>query len=40
VKGIAGGDDHKAYRIRRVMSMGFTLSPVYITDMKIVELPR
>jgi len=40
VKGIAAGDDHKAYRIRRVMSTGYTLSPVYITDMKIVELPR
>jgi hypothetical protein len=40
VKGIAAGDDHKAYRIRRVMSTGYTLSPVYITDMKIIELPR
>lgn len=40
VKGIAAGDDHKAYRIRRVMSTGYTLSPVYITDMKTVEVPR
>ncbi|WP_275556649.1 DUF3560 domain-containing protein [Mixta sp. Marseille-Q2659] len=40
VKGIAAGDDHKAYRIRRVMSTGYTLSPVYITDMKTIELPR
>jgi len=40
VKGMAAGEDHKAYRIRRVMSTGYTLSPVYITDMKIVELPR
>ena len=40
VKGIAAGDDHKAYRLRRVMSTGYTLSPVYITDMKTVEIPR
>ncbi|MDU3074772.1 MAG: DUF3560 domain-containing protein [Mixta calida] len=40
VKDIAAGDDHKAYRIRRVMSTGYTLSPVYITDMKTVEVPR
>ena len=40
VKGIAAGDDHKPYRIRRVMSTGYTLSPVYITDMKTVEVPR
>lgn len=40
VKGIAAGDEHKAYRIRRVMSTGYTLSPVYITDMKKVEIPR
>ncbi|MDU4943666.1 MAG: DUF3560 domain-containing protein [Mixta calida] len=40
VKGVAAGEDHKAYRIRRVMSTGYTLSPVYITDMKTVEVPR
>ncbi|MDU6431584.1 MAG: hydrolase, partial [Pantoea sp.] len=40
VKGIAAGDEHMAYRIRRVMSTGYTLSPVYITDMKTVEVPR
>ncbi|RAH26290.1 DUF3560 domain-containing protein [Pantoea agglomerans] len=40
VKGIATGDEHMAYRIRRVMSTGYTLSPVYITDMKTVEVPR
>ncbi|EIB96326.1 DUF3560 domain-containing protein [Pantoea sp. Sc1] len=40
VKGIAASDEHMAYRIRRVMSTGYTLSPVYITDMKTVEVPR
>ncbi|NEG87690.1 DUF3560 domain-containing protein [Pantoea agglomerans] len=40
VKGIAAGDDHKAYRLRRVMSTGYALTPVYITDIKTVEIPR
>jgi len=40
VKGIAACDDHKAYRLRRVMSTGYALTPVYITDMKTVEIPR
>lgn len=40
VRGIAAGDDHGAYRIRRVLSSGYSLTPVYITDMKTVEIPR
>lgn len=40
VKGMAAGEDHLAYRLRRVMSTGYTLLPVYITDMKTVDIPR
>lgn len=40
VRGIAANDDHKAYRVRRVMTSGYSLSQVYISDMKTVEIPR
>ncbi|WP_439214243.1 hypothetical protein [Duffyella gerundensis] len=40
VKGIAAGEDHKAYQLLRVISTGYTLSAVYISDMKVVEVPR
>ncbi|MGE9553642.1 DUF3560 domain-containing protein [Erwinia amylovora] len=40
VRGVAGTDDHKPHRVRRVMSSGCTLLQVYISDAKTVEIPR
>lgn len=40
VRGVAENDEHGAYRFRRVMNKGYTLDTVFITDMKIVEIPK
>ncbi|EGY9635542.1 DUF3560 domain-containing protein [Salmonella enterica subsp. enterica serovar Rough O:c:z] len=40
VRGVAENDEHGAYRFRRVMTSGYTLDNVYITDMKTVEIPQ
>lgn len=40
VRGVAENDEHGAYRFRRIMTSGYTLENVYITDMKTVEIPK
>ncbi|ECG0730007.1 DUF3560 domain-containing protein [Salmonella enterica] len=40
VRGVAENDEHGAYRFRRIMTSGYTLDNVYITDMKTVEIPQ
>ncbi|MGR3755321.1 DUF3560 domain-containing protein [Edwardsiella anguillarum] len=40
VRGVAENDEHGAYRYRRVLGSGCTLETVFITDMKIVEIPQ
>ncbi|EEK4661474.1 DUF3560 domain-containing protein [Salmonella enterica] len=40
VRGVAENDEHGAYRFRRIMTSGYTLENVYITDMKTVEIPQ
>ncbi|HCJ6323635.1 TPA: DUF3560 domain-containing protein [Citrobacter farmeri] len=40
VRGVAENDEHGAYRFRRIMTGGYTLDTVYITDMKTVEIPK
>lgn len=40
VRGVAENDEHGAYRFRRVMGSGCTLHTVFITDMKITEIPQ
>ncbi|EAY6900453.1 hydrolase, partial [Salmonella enterica] len=40
VRGVAENDEHGAYRFRRIMTSGYTLDNVYITDMKTVEIPK
>ncbi|MEW7311150.1 DUF3560 domain-containing protein [Buttiauxella gaviniae] len=39
VRAVAAGDTHGAYRFRRAMDNAYSLSNVYITDLKIVEIP-
>ncbi|HHX9835391.1 TPA: DUF3560 domain-containing protein [Salmonella enterica subsp. enterica] len=40
VRGVAENNEHGAYRFRRIMTSGYTLDNVYITDMKTVEIPQ
>ena len=40
VRGVAENDEHGAYRFRRIMTSGYTLENVYITDMKTVAIPQ
>lgn len=40
VRGVAANDEHGAYRYRRVMSNAYSLSNVYISDMKVIEIPN
>ena len=40
VRSMAASDSHGAYRFRRVMTNAFSLTNVYISDMKIVEIPN
>lgn len=40
VRGVAENDEHGAYRFRRIMTRGYTLDNVYITDMKTVNIPQ
>lgn len=40
VRGVAENDEHGAYRFRRIMTSGYMLDNVYITDMKTVEIPQ
>ncbi|HIB1596943.1 TPA: DUF3560 domain-containing protein [Salmonella enterica subsp. enterica serovar Muenchen] len=40
VRGVAENDEHGAYRFRRIMTSGYTLENVYITDMKTVKIPK
>lgn len=40
VRGVAATDEHGPYRIRRAMTTGYSLSYIYISDMKTVEIPR
>ena len=40
VRAVEATDTHGAYRYRRVMTQGCTLSSVYISDMKTVEIPN
>ncbi|EAO5455905.1 DUF3560 domain-containing protein [Salmonella enterica] len=40
VRGVAENDEHGAYRFRRIMTSGYTLDNVYITDMKTVAIPK
>ncbi|MCX3728937.1 hydrolase, partial [Escherichia coli O25b:H4-ST131] len=39
VRSVAETEDHGAYRYRRTMDNNFRLVNVYITDMKITEIP-
>jgi hypothetical protein len=38
--GRCGNDEHGAYRYRQVMSNAYSLSNVYISDMKVIEIPN
>lgn len=40
VRSVAEAEDHGAYRYRRTMDNNFRLVNVYITDMKITEIPQ
>ncbi|ENX5028482.1 DUF1281 domain-containing protein [Escherichia coli] len=40
VRSVAEAEDHGAYRYRRTMGNNFRLVNVYITDMKITEIPQ
>ncbi|KLH88991.1 hydrolase, partial [Escherichia coli] len=40
VRSVAETEDHGAYRYRRTMDNNFRLVNVYITDMKITEIPQ
>ncbi len=40
VRGVAENNEHDAYRFRRIMTSGYTLDNVYVTDMKTVEIPQ
>jgi len=40
VRSMAASDSHGAYRFRRVMTNAFSLTNVYISHMKIVEIPN
>ncbi|WP_261642995.1 DUF3560 domain-containing protein [Erwinia mallotivora] len=40
VRNVAGSDEHKPHRVRRVMTSGCRLVQVYISDAKTVEIPR
>ncbi|EDX7993150.1 DUF3560 domain-containing protein [Salmonella enterica subsp. enterica serovar Saintpaul] len=40
IRGVAENDEHGAYRFRRIMTSGYTLDNVYITDMKTVDIPQ
>ena len=40
VRSVAEAEDHGAYRYRRTMDNDFRLVNVYITDMKITEIPQ
>ncbi|EIH2744615.1 DUF3560 domain-containing protein [Salmonella enterica] len=40
VRDVTENDEHGAYRFRRIMTSGYTLDNVYITDMKTVEIPQ
>lgn len=40
VRPVAENDEHGAYRFRRVMGSGCTLQTVFITDMKVVQIPQ
>ncbi|EPM5124215.1 hypothetical protein ACTHIR_005043, partial [Escherichia coli] len=40
VRSVAETEDHGAYRYRRTMDNNFRLVSVYITDMKITEIPQ
>ncbi|MCZ5539981.1 hypothetical protein O5537_28000, partial [Escherichia coli] len=40
VRSVAEAEDHGAYRYRRTMDNNFRLVNMYITDMKITEIPQ
>lgn len=40
VRSVEEAEDHGAYRYRRTMDNNFRLVNVYITDMKITEIPQ
>ncbi|EOK2716869.1 hypothetical protein ACJY9A_005298, partial [Escherichia coli] len=40
VRSVAETEEHGAYRYRRTMDNNFRLVNVYITDMKITEIPQ
>ncbi len=40
VRSVAEAEDHGAYRYRRTMDNNFRLVNVYISDMKITEIPQ
>ncbi|EST00113.1 putative plasmid protein [Escherichia coli CE418] len=40
MRSVAETEDHGAYRYRRTMDNNFRLVSVYITDMKITEIPQ
>ncbi|MEX3242754.1 DUF3560 domain-containing protein [Serratia quinivorans] len=40
VRAVAASENHGAYRFRRVMTNAYSLTNVYISDMKTVEIPN
>lgn len=40
MRSVEEAEDHGAYRYRRTMDNNFRLVNVYITDMKITEIPQ